>query len=126
MSSNAIAQGQPHKARPTAKRTENPGFGTPLCASCLALESAEREHTKPRDLNCFLWADLREGRVLGMCWWHVLRTVETASENVLGGFSPKIMFGFTIVFLLKDPPKHDIAFVLAVKSWVVVPENLSS
>ena len=68
----------------TAKRTVNPNFGAPLRASCLALESAEREYTRthsPFTSACFLWADLREGRVLGMCQWRVLRTVEFASET---------------------------------------------
>ena len=65
----------------TAKITGNPNFGTPLRASCLALESAEHEHTESLDLSCSLGpTSEKAGRVLGLCRWHVLRTVEFASE----------------------------------------------
>ena len=36
-----------------AKRTENPNFGSHLRATCLALESAERQHRKSLDLSSF-------------------------------------------------------------------------
>ena len=60
-------------------------------------------------LGCFLWADLREGRVLGMCRWRVLRTVEFTSEIFWGNFSPKIRFGFTKVFSPKISPTNSAA-----------------
>ena len=87
----------------TAKRTENPSFGTPLRASCLALESAEREHTESLDLSCSLGpTSEKAGRVLGMCRWHVVRTVEFASEFFWAVFSPKIRLGFTKVLFAEN------------------------
>ena len=131
----------------TAKRTKNPTFGTPLRASCLALESAQREHTKSLDISCFLWADLREGRVLGTCRWHVFRTVGFAKRNLSGrffaknqvwlyqsslakNFADKICQANFIgkfaseLFRQRTPPEHNAIVVLAVKFWVIVPENL--
>ena len=72
-----------------------------------SLQSANTE--SPLTSACFLWADLREGRFLGLCRWRVLRTVDFASEIVLGGFSPKNRFGFTRAFSLKISPTNSAA-----------------
>ena len=105
-----MKQWQSHKAHVTAKRTENPNFGTPLRASCLALESAEREHTKFLDLSLFLWAKLREGKFLGMCRWRVLRTVEFPSEMFWAVFRRKSgLFFFNNLFLPKLSPTNSAA-----------------
>ena len=111
----------------TAKITENPNFGTPLHASCLALESAEPEHTESLDLSCSLGpTSEKAGRVFGMCRWHVLRTVEFASEMFGGAFSPKIRFGFTKVFCPKISPTNSAANFAGKFRWQISPANFAS
>ena len=72
-----------------------------------SLQSANTE--SPLTSARFLWADLREGRLLGLCRWRVLRTVEFASEFFLGGFSLKFRVGFTKVISLKISPTNSAA-----------------
>ena len=110
----------------TAKITENPNSCTPLRATCLALESAEREHTESLDLSCSVGPTSKKaGRVLGMCQWHVLRTMEFASEIFGGGFSPKIRFVFTNFFSPKISPTNSAANFAGKFPWQISPTNFA-
>ena len=102
------------------KDNREPQFWSPSSCRLLALESAEREHTESLDLSCSLGPTSKTaGRVLGMCRWHVLRTVEFASEMFGGGFSPKIRFVFINFSSPKISPTNSAANFAGKFHWKI-------